>query len=150
MIFDFDYINYLWYLFTPPEYRQPKQLSWGATVLAGKQWKHNTFFDGYMQGAQYLSPPVIPATNAYSNSGSYSLGSRVIYLLQAGGAYYGDNGVYEAITTVPGGTPPTGTNVVPSVAPSWVIDSTTALQWLSTVPFSFCPAAAFQEFQRLR
>lgn len=145
MIFDIDYINYVWYLLTPPALRQPKQLAWGTAVMAGKQWKGQAFFEGYMQGAAYLTPPLLPATDAYDPSAFYTTGDRIIYLLQAGGAYYGDNAVYEAININPDGSnnapftglanapvTPAANNIVPSNPPASALASTSAaLQWLS-------------------
>ena len=123
-IYALDYSNTVWKLLLPPSKRLPKWLAWGASLAAGKQWKHNVNFGSYMLGSQDSS------YNA--SSGGYSLGDRVIYYLQSGGAYYGDNAVYEAITSVPTNTPPTGTNVIPQIAPSWVVDSETGIKWIAT------------------
>lgn len=140
MIFDLDYINYVWYLLTPPDHRQPIDLALGASVMVGKQWKHDTFFQGYMQGAAYLTPPVTPTGNAYNTATIYVTGNRIIYLLQAGGIYYGDNAVYEAISINSDGSnnagfsnaPPTGNNIVPQTPPASALVSTVAaLTWLS-------------------
>jgi hypothetical protein len=64
----------------------------------------------------------------------------VIYLLQAGGSYYGDNGVYEAISINADGTnnagfsgkAPAGNNIVPANPPASALANTAAaLEWLS-------------------
>lgn len=139
-IFDIDYINYVWNLLTPPDKRQPNQLAWGSAVMTGKQWKGDTFFDGYMEGSQYLNPSLTLPGNAYNPSATYTTGTRIIYALQAGGAYYGDNAVYEAISINPDGSnnsgfsnkPPVVNNIVPSAPPaSALVSPSAALQWLS-------------------
>ena len=139
-IFSIDYQNYVWYLLTPPDHRQPIQNSWGQAVMAGKQWKGDSFLSGYQFGSQYLTPPVTPTGNAYSTSTTYTTGNRVIYLLQAGGSYYGDNGVYEAVSINADGsnnagfsnTPPIAANIVPQNPPASALVSTVAaLAWLS-------------------
>lgn len=148
-IFDVDYINVVWELLVPPDKRQPNFLAWGNSVMAGKQWKGSTFFDGYMQGAQYLTPPVTPAGypgNAYSPSYAYVTGNRVVYPLQSVTAgftgsnqYFGDNAVYEALCINPDGSinpsgfaglPPSGVNLVPSVVPDNITTPAQAIAWL--------------------
>src|SRR6185312_137308 len=141
MIFDIDYINYVWNLLTPPALRQPGQLAWGSAVMAGKQWKGSTFFDGYMMG----DPD--PATTAYNPSATYTTGQRVVYYIQSytsgytgSNAYYGDNAVYEAISINPDGTNNTGFSgkapvaaaLVPQNPPASALAKfSAALQWLS-------------------
>lgn len=141
MIFDIDYINYVWYLLTPPALRQPVQLAWGNAVMAGKQWKGTTFFDGYMLDA------LNPLPGDYSPLATYTTGQRVIYRIQSyssgftgSNAYYGDNGVYEAISINADGSnnagfinsPPSGNNIVPQNPPASALANTSvALQWLS-------------------
>lgn len=139
-IFDVDYINVVWKLLVPPDKRLPKWLAWGKAVMKGKQWKGYTFFKGYMLGAQYLEPSLSPAANAYNPATAYNSGNRIIYLVQAGGAYYGDNAVYEAlhinadgsidISAMPPGVAPVGNNIAPSAAPATIINSTEAINWL--------------------
>ncbi len=132
MIFDIDYINIVWQLLVPPDKRQPKQLEWGAALMEGKQWKHNALFTTYMGGDG--------VDLAYNPTASYTAGQRVIYYIQSysatytgGNAYYGDNGVYECLSACTGLTQaPKGSNVVPDVPPAWVVDSATALTWLTT------------------
>lgn len=140
MIFDIDYSAVLWNLLTPPDKRQAKQLAWGSAIMAGKQWKGDTFFDGYMQGAVYLTPPVTPAANAYNPAATYITGDRVIYAIQAGGAYFGDNAVYEAISINADGSnnagfagiAPIGGYIVPQNPPaSALVNGASALAWLS-------------------
>jgi len=141
MIFDIDYINYVWYLLTPPVLRQPNQLGWGSAVLTGKQWKSSSFFDGYMMG----NPN--PAPLAYNPLATYVTGQRIIYCIQSytagftgGNAYYGDNAVYEAMSINPDGTnnagfsgkPPLSATIVPQNPPASALASVSAaLQWLS-------------------
>lgn len=124
-IFSLDYINTVWQLLVPPYLRTPKQLAWGAALMAGKQWKNDAFFGSYMLGS---------ADPAYNSATSYSAGNRIIYYINGGGVYWGDNAVYEALAIGGSfsGKAPIGTNVVPSTTPSWVVDSVTALKWLST------------------
>lgn len=123
-IYSVDYVNKVWQLLLPPTKRLPKWLAWGAALMAGKQWKHDAFLGSYALGSND------PAYNA--SSGGYVTGNRIIYYINGSGTYYGDNAVYEAITAVPTNTPPTGTNVVPSVPPASVVDIPTALNWLAT------------------
>ena len=122
-IYALDYTNTVWYLLLPPNKRLPKWLAWGATLMAGKQWYHNSIFGSYMLGS---SDP------AWDKTATYAVGNRIIYYINGSGNYCGDNAVYEAITSVPANTPPIGTNICPSVAPAWVVNSQTALQWLTT------------------
>jgi hypothetical protein len=141
MIFDIDYINYVWYLLTPPDHRQPITNAWGAAVMAGKQWKGNAFFDGYMQGNSS------PVPSAYNPTATYTTGQRVIYYIQSytsgftgSNAYYGDNAVYEAISINADGSnnsgfagkAPVGNNIVPQNPPASALANTSAaLAWLS-------------------
>lgn len=139
-IFDVDYINVVWKFLVPPDKRLPNWLAWGASVMQGKQWKADTFFDGYMSGAQYLDPSLFPSADAYSPPASYNSGSRIIYLVQAGAAYFGDNAVYEALhinadgsinfSGMPTGIAPIGNNIAPSVMPATIINTTEAIAWL--------------------
>lgn len=129
-LFDVDYINVVYNLLLPPYKRITKWLAWGNVMMAAKQWWHNSIFTTWAQG---------DADAAYSNSTTYYSGNRVIYSLQAGGAYYGDNAVYEALCINADGTinvsgfsgvPPTGNAIVPGLKPATVGNSTQALAWL--------------------
>lgn len=129
-IFNLDYINTVWNLMMPPDKRKPVFLSWGAALMAGMQWNNDALFGNYMLGS--TDTPFNPTV-------TYSTGNRVLYCLQSYSAgytgthaYYGDNAVYEALTSVPLNTPPTGTNIVPDTAPASVVDSVSALNWLQT------------------
>lgn len=126
-IFALDYTNNTWTLNTPPDKRQPKWLAFASALMKGKQWKNDAFFGSYMLGSNDA---------AYDFHASYVVGDRIIYYIQAGGNYFGDNAVYECIHNNPVhplvNYPPIGTNVIPDVAPDWVVDSVTALKWLST------------------
>jgi len=136
-IFDVNYIDVVWGLLVPPDKRLPKWLSWGATVMKGKQWLHDSIFTTYAGGDL--------SDMAYNPTATYISGQRVIYYIQSNSsgytgpnAYYGNNGVYEAISINPDGTnnagfsgiSPTGGNIVPDTIPSGIINTTQALAWL--------------------
>ncbi len=132
-VFDLDHINTAWRLLLPPDKRLPSWLAWGNALMSGKEWKQEAFFTGYMTGALNLpGSGLLPAPAVYNNSIAYTSGQTVIYAIQGGGSYFGNNAVYQCISNAPAETPPKGTSLVPDVAPAWVVNSTTAAEWLST------------------
>ncbi len=119
------YSDTVWGLLVPPPYRLTKWLAWGSALTAALQWFNDVLFGSYLLGA-------VPDTPYFDNTLGYSQGDRVVFGINGGGIYYGDNAVYEALTTVPSGIQPNGTNVVPGTAPAWVVDSVSAVDWLTT------------------
>ena len=133
-VFDIDHINTVWRLLVPPDKRLSKWLQWGASILSGKQWKQEAFFTGYMTGALNLPPPtnILPTPSVYNNTIAYSSGQTVIYAVQGGGIYFGNNAVYQCINTTTTGTQPVGNNLAPDVAPAWAnTNSTEALAYIN-------------------
>ena len=133
-VFNIDIINTVWKLLLPPDKRLPKWRAWGSSILAGSQWKQNAFFTGYMAGSENLVVPTlecppnitpeplvyIPAPSVYNTTTTYSPGQTVIYAVQGGTSYYGDNAVYQCLNTCEGAMyAPYGANVAPDVAPAW-------------------------------
>lgn len=106
----------------PPKYQVPWWLAWVYALFTAVQWIHNLLFGDYAFGASY---------SFWNNSSSYTTGQDVIFNNCLTGAQYGDNAVYEAIQNVPANTPPVGANVLPDVQPPWVIDTPSALLWVS-------------------
>jgi hypothetical protein len=129
-IFNIEYSSTVWKLLVPPDKRMPNWLAWGCALMKGKQWWHDSIFTTYTGGS---------ADSPYSTTTTYYSGDRVIYYLQAGGAYYGDNAVYEALcihadgsinTSGFSGIAPAGNNVVPATIPPTVTNAAQALNWL--------------------
>jgi len=101
-IFDVNYQNWALNELPAPK-RKPGLLNWLYALLYPLQWRHDINYNTYINGS---------SDNAYSLTNTYTKGQRVIYYIQAGGLYYGDNAVYEANTNVPINTPPTAANQV--------------------------------------
>lgn len=128
-IFDIDHINTVWRLLVPPDKRLPKWLAWGNVVAWAKQWKQDTFFTGYMTGAENLPDVYRP----FRWDGEVNVGDRYIYQIPTSfRSYYGDNAVYEAIKAQSISTiPPRGESIAPDVAPASATDNPAdALAWV--------------------
>ena len=130
-IFDIDHLNTVWRLLLPPDKRRPKWLAWGMALLSGKQSKQDTFFKGYMTGAENL-----PAYNAgpFRFDATTNVGDRIVFRITTSfHSAYGDNAVYEAIKYQRFITHfPTGDYLAPDVPPDSATDNPAdALAWVS-------------------
>jgi hypothetical protein len=129
-IFDIDHLNTVWRLLVPPDKRKPKWLSWGLALLSAQQWKQDTFFTGYMTGAENL-PNYVAGPIRFD--GPTDIGERVIFRIPTSfHSTYGDNAVYEAIKYEHYITYfPTGTYLAPDISPETANDnSADALAWV--------------------